>query len=1279
MTPPPIDTSRRNFLNSVSRGAAVALIPLNLMELVSLNSPDADLSPLDYRLTPHYRVQSPLDSVLLKTQAGRDVFISEKYQDEIEAIFAKLSSDLKQSSGRLRTLEDILAPAFLASPVRPAEVRCLRSGPGIEVYRSRFSETLCLGRDEFIVEFASLVSPLSKVLTAEFLVTGIEVHGPTSPTLLAPTTIQTQVRYDLVGSGSSFFREQRVGNLNLDWETTASGELRLRKWQALEETRSRAATPIFVDVTREAMAGNASYESQLLRGNDYWRTVLDGACGIDVYGHNGIAVGDFDNDGFDDVYICQTAGIPNRLYRNRGDGTFEDVTQASGLGILEDTSCALFADFDNDGRQDLLVVRSVGPLLFLNQGDGTFRLKPDAFRFANSPKGTFTGAAVADYDRDGRLDVYFCLYLYHQGFDQYQYPLPYHDARNGPPNFLMHNDGDGTFSDVTREISQNNDRYSFCCQWNDYDRDGWPDLYVVNDFGGKNLYRNNKDGTFTDVARQAGVEDIGAGMGACWVDYDNDGNDDLYVGDMWSAAGKRVSTQEVFMPGAPEGTRAMYRRHANGNSLFHNEGDGHFGEATAVAGVGMGRWAWSTDAWDFDHDGFPDLYVTNGMITGPSSHDLSSFFWRQVVAHAPLDGKASQDYEQGWNALNDLIRSDGTLSGSERNVFYANNRDGTFSDVSGTVGLDFLEDGRAFSLADFDHDGRLEVFLKNRNGPQLRILRNDMLDLGQSVAFRLIGHKSNRDGIGACITLETAKGRQTKALQAGSGFLSQHSKEVFFGLGNDGDPLRATVRWPSGLVQVFSDLRPGHRISIEEGSDEYRAEAFQTRTAAKTKKSISSAVASAPLPLQFDTWLLAPVTAPDFTLPDISGAMTTLSSFRGRPVLLCLAATECPPCKTQLRQFERVHSRWVAEGLQLVAFSVNNASEVTAVRKYAGDQGISFPMVLASEDMAGVYNLLYRYMFDRHRDLGIPTSFLIDEEGAIIKVYQRLVDPQQVEKDFRNMPRTASDRLKMALPFAGVTDVNEFHRNYLTYGFVYFHRDYLGQAEESFLLAVRDDPRSAEAYYGLGSVYLKREKPDDARQLFERVLKLQPRYPDIWTNAWNNLGVIAMQADRSEEAVKNFEQSVRQNPKNLIALNNLGNAYRQQQRWTDARAIFERALQVNPDDAEANYSLGMVFARGDDTDRAYQYLRRALTIRPYYPEALNNLGILYVRTGRLDEAVSTFKECIRVAPEFDGSYLNLAKVYEVKSELAKARDVLLELLKQHPDHTMAQKAVAELR
>ena len=321
----------------------------------------------------------------------------------------------------------------------------------------------------------------------------------------------------------------------------------------------------------------------------------------------------------------------------------------AGVGVLENTACALFADIDNDGRQDLIVVCTSGPLLFLNQGGGKFR--PEArrhFSLPTPPQGTFTGAAIADYDRDGWLDIYFCLYLYYQGTDQYKYPSPYYDAENGPPNFMMRNQRDGTFRDVTAQsgLDKNNTRYSFCCGWSDYNRDGWPDLYVVNDFGRKNLYRNNGDGTFTDVAPQAGVEDVGAGMSVCWLDHDNDGAEDLYVANMWTAAGKRISTQEIFQKDAPEAARALYRKHAMGNSLFRNNGDGVFQDEGASAGVEMGRWSWSSDAWDFDHDGFPDLYITNGMVSGESREDLNSFFWRQVVANSPTEAKPAQDYEQ---------------------------------------------------------------------------------------------------------------------------------------------------------------------------------------------------------------------------------------------------------------------------------------------------------------------------------------------------------------------------------------------------------------------------------------------------------------------------------------------------------------------------------------------------------------------------------------------------------------------------------------------------------
>ena len=159
-------------------------------------------------------------------------------------------------------------------------------------------------------------------------------------------------------------REERVGSWHTEWSHDESEGWKARRWEASEETLSVTHGPMFIDITSQALGRAESYTNQMLRGSDYWRTVLDGACGIDVYGNNGVAAGDFDNDGFDDLYVCQPSGLPNRLYRNRGDGTLEDVTEKSGVGVLDNTACALFADFENKGRQDLLVVCGSGPCCF---------------------------------------------------------------------------------------------------------------------------------------------------------------------------------------------------------------------------------------------------------------------------------------------------------------------------------------------------------------------------------------------------------------------------------------------------------------------------------------------------------------------------------------------------------------------------------------------------------------------------------------------------------------------------------------------------------------------------------------------------------------------------------------------------------------------------------------------------------------------------------------------------------------------------------------------------
>ncbi len=1220
----------------------------------------------DLRLTPRYPVKSPLADIIALVPPGSDGYITEKYADEIGSVLQKWSDALKASTAGLSVLSESLDESIQASTLVPSTETLLRSAYGIDTFKRQFVPDLAHGHDRFVDHLRSWLAAPLQIETAEFEIFGIEqIPG-------SPLAVRADIRYDLVLTGSGARKEERVGSWHTEWLRGDSGVWKARKWEAKEESIARTQGPVFVDVTAHALGSTESYNRQFLHGADYWRTVIDGAIGLDVYCNNGVAVGDFDNDGFDDFYVCQPAGLPNRLFHNRGDGTFEDVTEKSGLGILDNTACALFADFENKGRQDLLVVCGTGPLLYLNDGNGNFRLKRDAFRFARQPQGTFTHAAVADYDRDGRLDVYFCTYQYYLGLDQYHYPIPYYDARNGPPNCLFHNEGDANFVETTEAagMDQENNRYTFACAWGDAYGNGLPDLFVSNDFGTSQLYRNNGDGTFKVVSAEAHVEGVGAGMGCCWCDYDNDGRQDVYVPSMWEAAGQRVSGQKQFHAAAPESIRELYRRHARGNALYRNHGDGTFENVGHQSGVEMGRWSWSADFFDFDHDGYSDLYVSNGYLSGPDKYDLAGFFWRQVVANSPEDASAAPPYERGWNAINELVRADCTWHGHARNVMFANNHDGTFSEISGPSGLDFSEDARTFVLADIDHDGRLEVILKNRNAPQLRILHNGMQGIGDSISFRLRGTKSNRDAIGASVTVEAGGLRQTKFLQAGSGFLAQHTKELFFGLGSHSGQIRATVQWPGGLVQHFDGISANHRVQIEEGSDHFTAAAFASAPAGYAHAGPPSAPEL--LPQAVSTWLIEPMKAPGFSLADAEQNTHQLDSYRGSFVLLNFCSAENAECIEQLHNLQQGMRALKAASLVPVAVNIDDPS---ATRPLAPQEHFSFPVLAASAEVAGIYNIIYRHLFDRRRDLPLPSSFLLDREGMIVKVYQGPVAVDQVLRDQQSIPSTAAERMRRALPFEGALVQDAFVRNDFTYGVAMYQHGYLDQAAALFQQVIATKPDNADAYYNLGTLRLSQNDPAQARQYLEQALRLKPDYAE----AWNNLGMIAAQSGNADEAIRDFQKSLAQRPNYVTALLNLGNLYRRQRDFENAQKCFDQAIRIQPDDAEVSYSFGMLYAQQGQLDQAAEHLERAIALRPDYAEALNNLGVLFVRTRNFAQAEEQFKAGIRVAPQFNQPYLNLARLYVMQTDRQKAREVLLELLRVQPGDAAAKQALEALQ
>jgi Flp pilus assembly protein TadD len=929
------------------------------------------------------------------------------------------------------------------------------------------------------------------------------------------------VRYEITAQGKEGAREYRTGYYKMNW---SAGDTTVRG--TIDPQVASSAAPFFSDITSSVFAKTPSFRDQLARGIPYWRAALDPACGIDVFGMKGVAVGDIDNDGADEIYVLQPGGLPNRLYKLVGDA-MEDITESAGIGLLDDSASALFVDFRNVGRQDLVVLLPSGPLLLLNDGHGRFSVREGAFRFAHPPQGSFTGMAAADYDRDGSVDLYLCTYFYFQSEAQYRYPVPYHDAQNGPPNFLFQNrlrpDGSGHFEDVTETsaINQNNNRFSFAAAWCDYDRSGWPSLYVANDFGRNNLYKND-GGRFRDAAAEVGVEDIGPGMSASWFDYDGDGRMDLYISNMWSDYGRRIASSKAFSPAqhSPELAQAYYR-HTKGNSLYRNRGGGQFEEAGAKEGVEIGRWAWASDGHDFDNDGSPEIFITCGMLSNKSTEDAMGFFWRGVVANAPVDARASESYENGWNALNQYIREDYCWSAPEPNMLYVR-KGGRYVDCSGVSGLDFAEDSRAFAVTDLEGDGRLDLIVKNRLGPQVRVFQNNCTGERHSIAFALRGSKSNRDAIGATVEVDG----QVKMIAAGSGFLSQHTKKLYFGLGASQIAGLVRVKWPSGLELTYSSLPAGHLHTIEEGSYAIVSQPFRDRR----RFPVAPPIAVDNEPRLHDTWFVEPIPLP---VPAKSPGLLVLNPSSAEMDVWRIFRRYLFDYRTELKP-----------PLLLLLDSAGRARKIYASMPGAAairaDLALQTPRALPFEGKywAGVpgrdhFKLGAAFFRAGHPDQALPYLDEVvrrssENEQALMAIAQIQLDAGRLE-DARSALRK--------------------------------------------LLVV--PPRSAVAADSLGLHFAEHSLYAEALSLFQRAISVQRNY----ASALNNLGVLYLKMGQPGDAIAAFRYGILEAPEEDMLYLNLGRVYIQSGDRDKAREVIMEWLDRKPGNKSAERALREVDSR----------------------------------------------------------------------------------------------------
>ena len=393
-----------------------------------------------------------------------------------------------------------------------------------------------------------------------------------------------------------------------------------------EQTSWDDVTPMFVDCASSILKGNESYRSQLLFGVNYWLERIQDMRYFAPLGSPGLAVADVNNDGLDDIYLCQEANLPNRLFLQQPDGSAIDVSSKWNCDFLQGSRGVLLVDFDNDGDQDLAVAIMGALVLASNEGE-RFQVR----QVLKTDDDT-TSMSAADYDLDGDLDVYVCV-DYPDDSAVFEEETEggikiqggaanrvYHDANDAGRNSLFQNDikgdGDWEFKDVTVDtaISQNNERFSWAACWEDIDNDGDADLYVANDFGRNNLYINEA-GKFRDIAGEYDVEDRAASMSAAFGDYNRDGNMDLYVANMFSSAGSRITEQRVFMEELEPESKNLWRRFAMGNSLFANDVEQGFRDVSQASAVTMGRWSWSSKFADLNNDGWEDIIVANGYIT----------------------------------------------------------------------------------------------------------------------------------------------------------------------------------------------------------------------------------------------------------------------------------------------------------------------------------------------------------------------------------------------------------------------------------------------------------------------------------------------------------------------------------------------------------------------------------------------------------------------------------------------------------------------------------------
>jgi len=851
------------------------------------------------------------------------------------------------------------------------------------------------------------------------------------------------------------------GRMDLTWgrpktDGGGAGEWQITGWKTTEMNWRTSPRRLFAEALDTAM--RVPQEASMLRRSlHYEATVkhyLEGTkqlphpyfAPISANQKEGTAVADVNGDGFDDIYITMRLG-KNMLLVNQGDGTFLEQAAAFKLDLPGHTPCALFADFDNDGDQDVMLGRSLLKTSYLENRQGVFYQHPIP-KFM--PMAALSMSA-ADYNMDGLLDVYICTYrpaapagaspaggVAQSKDDDFDWPDEFFDinlAREyrqresehrkrkggtvldqlGPPNVLLVNRGGGRFEPAPENNTVGIWRNSMQATWGDYNRDGRPDLYIANDWGLDVLFRNDGSGGFTDVTTQSGITSYGYAMGASWGDYDNDGHDDLYVSNMYSDPGRRITKQ---IPGLEK----MFIESAAGNWLYRRIANGKFEQVAGLMPPSMtvmnAGWSWGGCFADFDNDSFLDLYVLNGYFTAPkecaSGLDLESNLWRTMVRTDENLSRPSFRFSPEWKRT-PAPDSDGpmidarlagverqgdkvlvhSLNGNERNRYFANHAGHSFADISALSGLDNLADSRGFSILDYDRDGWQDIALVNANQPLFNLYHNEMGATGLSggiIAIRFVGGNRQaasssefacRDGYGARVVVDLGNEKITREHRCGDGWSTQNSSTMMVGIGSHTNVASLTVHWPSGRTTTTQGVPEGTLLTVYENPEDGPTDGPVERTTYRVKASERE---------------LAPANREVFPIAAVDSSAKPGARLR----VYTTFSTSNQAYKENLPRLQNVRAILGPEGVDFIAVPIDNTDNDQKLGDYNREYRPSTRLIrIAVSQRAGVA-AAFTKVFGAEPPL--PSSVITDSSGHVLATQPGVPGVSALRKIMRRVP-----------------------------------------------------------------------------------------------------------------------------------------------------------------------------------------------------------------------------------------------------------------------------------